>query len=130
MIFQTRKWIKSEDLNPYGTLFGGTLLKWIDEAAAIYAIDQLGNPNVATKSISGIEFVRGAREGDIIELGFTATAFGRTSITLRGEVRNHISRAGLVTIKELVFINMSESGEPVPHGRTRRAVFERRRYAR
>ena len=41
MNFHTRKWIKPEDLNPNGTLFGGSLLKWIDEEAAIYAIVQL-----------------------------------------------------------------------------------------
>src|SRR6478609_687295 len=38
--FRTRKWVRSEDLNANGTLFGGSLLKWIDEEAAIYAILQ------------------------------------------------------------------------------------------
>lgn len=42
MNLHTRKWVKPEDLNPNGTLFGGSLLKWIDEEAAIYAILQLG----------------------------------------------------------------------------------------
>ncbi|HSU45673.1 MAG TPA: acyl-CoA thioesterase, partial [Arthrobacter sp.] len=41
--FRTRKWVRPEDLNANGTLFGGSLLKWIDEEAAIYAILQLGN---------------------------------------------------------------------------------------
>ena len=49
MNFHTRKWIKPEDLNPNGSLFGGSLLKWIDEEAAIYAICQLENSNVVTK---------------------------------------------------------------------------------
>ena len=34
MKFHTRKWVKPEDLNPNGTLFGGRLLAWIDEEAA------------------------------------------------------------------------------------------------
>lgn len=34
MNFHTRKWVKPEDLNPNGTLFGGSLLRWIDEEAA------------------------------------------------------------------------------------------------
>jgi hypothetical protein len=34
MRFHTRKWIKPEDLNPNGTLFGGQLLAWIDEELA------------------------------------------------------------------------------------------------
>ena len=33
MNFHTRKWVKPEDLNPNGTLFGGSLLAWIDEEA-------------------------------------------------------------------------------------------------
>lgn len=33
--FRTRKWVRPEDLNANGTLFGGSLLKWIDEEAAI-----------------------------------------------------------------------------------------------
>lgn len=52
MNFHTRKWVKPEDLNPNGTLFGGSLLRWIDEEAAIYAIIQLGNQRVVTKYIS------------------------------------------------------------------------------
>ena len=35
MRFHTRKWIKPEDLNPNGTLFGGRLIEWIDEEAAL-----------------------------------------------------------------------------------------------
>ena len=31
MEYNTRKWIKPEDLNPNHTLFGGRLLQWIDE---------------------------------------------------------------------------------------------------
>jgi acyl-CoA hydrolase len=69
MNFHTRKWVKPEDLNPNGTLFGGSLLKWIDEEAAIYAIVQLDNHRVVTKFMSEINFVSSARQGDIIELG-------------------------------------------------------------
>ncbi|MDH6147453.1 acyl-CoA hydrolase [Paraburkholderia sp. WSM4179] len=57
MNFHTRKWVKPEDLNPNGTLFGGSLLRWIDEEAAIYAICQLDNQRVVTKFMSEINFV-------------------------------------------------------------------------
>jgi acyl-CoA hydrolase len=118
MNFHTRKWVKPEDLNPNGTLFGGSLLKWIDEEAAIYVITQLGNQRVVTKLISEINFVSSAREGDVIELGITATEFGRTSITLRCEVRNKITRESILTINRMVFVNLSEEGKPTPHGKT------------
>ena len=40
MRFHTRKLVKPEDLNSNGTLFGGRLLAWIDEEAALYTIVQ------------------------------------------------------------------------------------------
>ena len=118
MNFHTRKWIKPEDLNPNGTLFGGSLLRWIDEEAAIYSIVQLGNPRVVTKFISEIIFVSSAQSGDIIELVITATEFGNTSITLRCEVRNKITRKSILTIEKMVFVNVNEEGKPVAHGKT------------
>jgi len=124
MNFHTRKWIKPEDLNPNGTLFGGSLLKWIDEEAAIYAIVQLENPLVVTKFISEINFLSSARKGDIIELGITATHFGRTSLTMCCEVRNKITRKTILTIDKMVFVNMDENGLPAPHGKTRIKYIE------
>ena len=118
MNFHTRKWVKPEDLNPNGSLFGGRLLSWIDEEAVIYAIVQLGNPHVVTKYISEINFVSSAKQGDIIELGITATHFGRTSITLTCEVRNKITRKAILSIDRLVFVNLDTEGNPVPHGKT------------
>ena len=117
MNFHTRKWVKPEDLNPNGTLFGGSLLRWIDEEAAIYAICQLDNQRVVTKLISEVNFVSSARQGDIIELGMKATHFGRTSITLRCEVRNKVTRKSILTIEKMVFVNMGADGKPAPHGR-------------
>ena len=82
MNFHTRKWIKPEDLNPNGTLFGGRLLQWIDEEAALYAIIQLENPKTVTKYMSEINFKSASVKGDIIEIGIRAVKFGATSITL------------------------------------------------
>ncbi|WP_240161127.1 hotdog domain-containing protein [Burkholderia sp. Ax-1719] len=100
-------------------MFGGSLLRWIDEEAAIYAICQLDNQRVVTKLISEVNFVSSARQGDIIELGITATDFGRTSITLRCEVRNKVTRKSILTIEKMVFVNMGADGKPAPHGRDR-----------
>jgi acyl-CoA hydrolase len=119
MNFHTRKWVKPEDLNPNGTLFGGSLLKWIDEEAAIYAICQLDNKRVVTKYMSEINFLSSAEQGDIIELGITATKFGTTSITLCCEVRNKITRNSILTIDKIVFVNINQDFNPVPHGKTK-----------
>lgn len=116
--FRTRKWIRPEDLNANGTLFGGSLLKWIDEEAAIYAILQLGNGRAVTKYISEINFVSSAVQGDLVEMGLTAVRFGRTSLTMRAEVRNMITRESILTIEEIVFVNLGQDGRPEPHGYT------------
>lgn len=118
MNFHTRKWVKPEDLNPNGTLFGGSLLKWVDEEAAIYAICQLDNKRIVTKYLSEINFVSSAKQGDIIEMGIVATHFGTTSITLTCEVRNKISREKILTIDKMVFVNLDEEGKPKQHFKT------------
>lgn len=118
MNFHTRKWVKPEDLNPNGTLFGGSLLKWIDEEAAIYAIIQLDTPRCVTKYMSEINFVSSARQGDIIELGMVATGFGKTSLTLKCEVRNKLTRKPILAIEKIVFVSLGEDGKPKEHGKT------------
>lgn len=118
MNFYTRKWVRPEDLNANGTLFGGSLLRWIDEEAVVYSVLQLGNGRVVTKYMSEINFVSSARQGDLIELGLIATEFGRTSLTLRAEARNMITRRSILTIDRIVFVNLDEDGTPVAHGHT------------
>ena len=124
--FTTRKWVRPEDLNANGTLFGGSLLKWIDEEATIYAILQLGNRRVVTKIISEINFVASAIEGDLIEMGLVATKFGTTSITMRAEVRNMITQKSILTVDHIVFVGLGVDGKPIPHGYTK-ATNERDR---
>ena len=119
--------MRPEDLNANGTLFGGSLLKWIDEEATIYAIVQMGNRRVVTKLMSEINFVASAQEGDIIEMGLTATDFGRSSLTMRAEVRNMITRNSILTVDRIVFVNLGDDGRPAPHGYTE-VTFERDRF--
>ena len=118
MNYHTRKWIKPEDLNANHTLFGGKLLQWIDEEAALYAIIQLENPRTVTKYISEINFVNSARQGDIIEIGIEVVNFGRTSLTLSCEVRNKMTHQTIITIDKIVFVSLDENGNPHPHGKT------------
>ena len=119
MNFHTRKWVKPEDLNPNGTLFGGRLLEWIDEEAALYAIVQLENSHVVTKFITEIDFKSSAKEGDIVEIGLDVTKFGKASLTLRCEVRNMMTRETIITIEKIVMVNLNSEGIPTPHGKTK-----------
>ncbi|MCK7590990.1 acyl-CoA thioesterase [Subsaxibacter sp. CAU 1640] len=118
MRFHSRKWVKPEDLNPNGTLFGGQLLAWIDEEAALYTIIQLENSKIVTKYISEINFMSSAKQGDIVEIGIEVIKFGKTSLTLKCEARNKMTRETILTVDNIIMVNLDEDGIPKPHGKT------------
>lgn len=117
MDFKTRRLVQSKDLNPYGTLFGGRLLEWIDEEAAIAAIQELGSKKVVTKFISKINFMNSAQSGDIIEIGLDVVGIGTTSITLRCEVRSFTTHRIIVSVDKIVFVHVDADGNKAPHGK-------------
>ncbi len=119
MRFHTRKWVKPEDLNPNGTLFGGKLLAWIDEELALYTIVQLENYRIVTKHMSEINFKSSAKQGDIIEIGIDVVKFGNTSLTLKCEVRNMMTRETIITIDSTTMVNLGDDGKPKAHGKTK-----------
>lgn len=119
MRFHTRKWVKPEDLNANGTLFGGKVLAWIDEEAALYSIIQLENKKVVTKYMSEINFMSSAEKGDIIEIGIEVIKFGKSSLTLNCEVRNKMTRDTIVTVDNIIMVNLGNDGKPKAHGKTK-----------
>lgn len=126
MRFHTLKWVKPEDLNPNGTLFGGRLLAWIDEEAALYTLIQLENKRITTKYMSEINFTSSARQGDIIELGMEVVKFGKSSITLKCEARNKMTRETILTVDNIIMVNLGEDGKPMAHGKTQIELIETR----
>jgi len=119
MRFHTRKWVKPEDLNANETLFGGRVLAWIDEEAALYSIIQLENKRVVTKYMSEINFMSTAVKGDIVEIGIEVVKFGKSSLTLDCEVRNKMTRETIVTVDNIIMVNLGKNGKPAPHGKTK-----------
>jgi acyl-CoA hydrolase len=118
MNFKTRKLIKYEDLNSRGSLFGGQLLKWIDEEASIYTVCQLETNKIVTKLMSEINFMKPAYLNDIIEIGVDVVSFGRTSITLKVVVRIKDTKNEILKIDKMVFVSIDENGKPIPHEKT------------
>ncbi len=119
MRFHTRKWVKPGDLNANETLFGGRVLAWIDEEAALYSIIQLENKRIVTKYMSEINFMSTAVKGDIVEIGIEVVKFGKSSMTLNCEVRNKMTRETIVTVDNIIMVNLGEDGKPKPHGKTK-----------
>ena len=69
-------------INHYGRLFGGQLLKWIDELAGIVAIRHCGG-TVTTAAIDNLQFKAPAYTGDMIVLQGMVTYVGHTSMEVR-----------------------------------------------
>ena len=84
-------------INHYGRLFGGQLLKWIDELAGIVAIRHCGS-TVTTAAIDNLQFRAPAYTGDMIVLRGWVTCVGRTSM----EVRVDTYREALSGQRELI----------------------------
>ena len=118
MRFHSRKWVKPEDLNPNGTLFGGKLLAWLDEELALYTIIQLENSRIVTKHMSEINFRSSARQGYIIDIGIDVVKFGNTSLTLKCEARNMMTRETIISIDTTTMVNLGDDGKPKAHGKT------------
>ncbi|MCL6414082.1 acyl-CoA thioesterase [Aestuariirhabdus sp. Z084] len=116
MKYYSRRVIKPGDLNPAHRLFGGTLLAWIDEEAAIFAACQMKSPRLVTKYISEINFVSSAENGEVVEFGLEVADVGTTSLTVKCVVRNKASQTEIIQVDRIVFVSIDESGRPTPHG--------------
>jgi acyl-CoA thioesterase YciA len=125
MKFYSRKLIKPEDLNANNTLFGGALLRWIDEEAGIYTMTKLMSQKVVTKYISEINFVSSAKQGDVIEIGMEFVSIGRTSITMRCLVRNLFTQKTIISIDKIVFVRVDENEKAKAHGLTEEDIKAR-----
>lgn len=126
MKFYSRKLIKPGDLNANNTLFGGALLRWIDEEAGIYAMTRLNTQRVVTKYISEIDFLSASKQGDVIEIGLEFLSVGRTSLSFKCIVRNLFTKKEIIQIDKIVFVHVDEDGLPVPHGVTEESIRTRK----
>lgn len=98
--------VQPADLNGGGRLFGGTILKMIDELAAIVAMRHTGLKTVTTAAIDNLVFKSAAYVNDLIVLIGYITYTGRTSMEVRVDayversdgMRYPINRAYLVMV--------------------------------
>lgn len=101
-------------INHYGRLFGGQLLKWIDELAGIVAIRHCG-AIVTTAAIDNLQFQAPAYTGDMIVLQGMVTYVGRTSM----EVRVDTYREALDGTREMInrayidMVSIDSKGQPM-----------------
>ena len=80
---------KVNDVGYHGTLFGGFMLAWLDEAAVAYACQVCETPRMVTVSMDKVEFLKPVRPGQIIKVYGEVISFGTTSCLLKIDARRH-----------------------------------------
>jgi acyl-CoA thioesterase YciA len=113
----TQHHVMSKDLNAHGNLFGGIMLAWIDESAAIYVMRKIGYTNIVTVNMDNVNFMTPGRNGDIIQIYGSIEKIGRSSIVIRTNsislaLGKHIQRDVIQCL--VTFVCLDESGKPFP----------------
>ncbi len=80
------KLVMPGDLNHYGFLFGGNLLKWVDEVSWIAACNDFPGCHFVTIGMDHVEFRKSVRDGTILIVDALLTKHGRTSVGYGVEV--------------------------------------------
>jgi acyl-CoA thioesterase YciA len=103
------------DTNAQGTIFGGVILSYIDQAGAIEARRQ-GLQMMVTVAMDKIAFHEPVFVGDLVSFWTETLRIGNTSITvkvvvdvIRGADPN---RKMLVTEAQVVYVNLGEDRKP------------------
>src|SRR4051794_16495647 len=109
------------DTNPLGSIFGGVILSYIDQAGAIGARREVvragGNmPALLTVAINRVEFKQPVLVGDVVRFLTRLVRLGRTSITMNVRVEADRGVDVLqVTEAELVFVGIDpDTRRPTP----------------
>ena len=84
---QHYKIVLPADLNDYGSLFGGTLLKWVDEIAYIRVSLDFPGQHFVTIGLDDVEFRHPIREGQILCFECQKMRVGNTSVSYKVQVR-------------------------------------------
>ncbi|MDA7730410.1 acyl-CoA thioesterase [Salibacteraceae bacterium] len=117
MVLLMQKLCMVRDIGIHGNLFGGTMISWIDEAAASYAAQICHTPNMVTVKIEEVVFQKAVKAGQQIKIYAEVKKVGNTSIALSVEARRYnvySTEESVVCSTHIVFVRIDESGEAVP----------------
>lgn len=107
--------VRPEHLNDAGRLFGGVLMQWMDEIAALAAM-QYYEGNVVTGTVDSLVFIKGASKGDMVSLTARITYTGRKSIEVKVDVHVRHLNGRMELINQAYFVMVAlpkEDGVPV-----------------
>jgi acyl-CoA hydrolase len=113
---ENHKLVLPENLNHYGYLYGGDLLKWVDEYAWIAATLEYPDCNFVTLGMDKVEFRKSVREGTILKFIIKKIKEGTTSVQYLVRVYrgNSIDINDLIFSTSVTYVRIDENGQKVP----------------
>lgn len=104
------------DTNAHGTIFGGVLLSYIDQAGAIEARKHTPHKYV-TVAIDQVVFKKPVYVGDLLSFNTRLIKIGRTSMTIevKVEAQRFSNPRVVVPVTEavIVYVSVDDDGRPV-----------------
>lgn len=102
------------DMNHYGTMFGGQVMRYIDKIAAIASMRH-ARKKVVTASSDSLDFLAPVKLGEAIELEAYVTWTSRSSMEVYVRVESEDLLTGhrtLTATSYLTFVALGEDGRP------------------
>jgi len=105
-----------KDTNQYGTIFGGVILSYIDQAGFVQA-RRHGNHRWVTVAMDRVEFKQPVQLGDVVNFYAFTVRTGKTSVTVEVDVEAERYSTGAtvpVTSATLVMVSVDAAGKAIP----------------
>jgi len=106
-----------KDTNALGTIFGGIILAYIDQAGAVEA-HRHGARRIVTVAMREVVFHQPVFVGDLVSFYTRTTKLGTTSITVHVTVEAERDSPGGTRVKvteaEVVYVQVDAAGRPQP----------------
>ena len=115
-VTESSKIVQSKDINGQNRLFGGRLMEWIDEVAALTAMRHCGGL-VTTCAVDSLVFKHGAKLNQVVVLTGRVTYVGNTSLEIRVDTYVEEVESGerfAINHAYLICVHVNGDGEPTP----------------
>lgn len=125
MICRNTQFCKGMDVGIHNRLYGGIMMAEIDSTCAVFAAEVCDTAWIVTKFVN-MEFVSPILPNQIFKLYVGITKIGKTSITIKAEIRKHSVHTENETVAlkaEAIFVRINEEGEAIMISDTIRKKF-------
>ncbi len=109
--------VRTEHLNHHGKLFGGQLLKWVDEVAWLAASRDFCGSVLVTRAMENSEFKFAVPNGSILRFSITRRHVGTTSALYSVDVYADMPGATeelLIFSNSVTFVAVDPDGNKTP----------------